>query len=60
MPPRRMEMNKLNIIIKMESNTILTIKMKVVIIMARIKIIISKISTLLLTKKMMMQLSIKN
>jgi hypothetical protein len=60
MSPRRMEMNKLNIIIKMESNTILTIKMRVVIIMDRIKIITFKISTLLLMKKMMMQLSIKN
>jgi hypothetical protein len=57
---RRMEMNKLNIIIKMESNTILTIKMRVVIIMARIKIITFKISTLPPMKKMMMQLSIKN
>jgi hypothetical protein len=60
MSPRRMEMNKLNIIIKMESNTILTIKMRVVIIMDRIKIITFKISTLPPMKKMMMQLSIKN
>jgi hypothetical protein len=60
MSPRRMETNKLNIIIKMESNTILTIKMRVVIIMDRIKIITFKISTLPPMKKMMMQLSIKN
>ena len=53
-------MNKMNLIIKTESTTILITRMKAATIMARIKKTISKTWTLLPTKKMMMQLCTKN
>jgi hypothetical protein len=60
MVPRRTAINKMNLIIKMESLTILTTRMRVVTIMVRTKKTISKTWTLLPTKKMMMQLCTRN